>query len=149
MTDLLWGGDESRIEVLKSSAHAIDSASRDAGNTPTAVLRQGLILGLVTATGKLKQYDPDAEDGTEVPYGVLPVELRMTDELGVAVDRYCPVIVSAPVKSDRLLILGDSMIGHDDEDVTVAALKLKFFRLSHELCGVASPLVIPEPEPET
>lgn len=142
LTDLLWGGDESRVEVLRSSAAAIDATARDAGNTPTTTLRAGLLL-TKGSNGKLTEYDPaeDSQSGSVSGdgdlggvYGVLPVDVPMLDENGVAVDRYVPIIVSAPVKSDRLLIQGDPLIGHAYEDTAIESLLLKFFRLSSELC---------------
>jgi hypothetical protein len=131
--EILWGGDESRIEVLRTS-EVIDASAIDAGNTPTNVLRAGLLLGKVTATGKLKQYDEAATDGTQVVFGVLPVELVMVDGLGVPSDRFVPVIVSAPLKSSALLIGGASFIGHPNQAAATVDLKAKFCRLSSELC---------------
>lgn len=113
--DILWGGDESRIKVLRTSDRSIVSTAVDAANTPTTVLRAGLLLGLVTSSGKLKEYDPDATDGSQSIYGVLPIELRMTDGLAVAVDRYVPVVVHAPLKASKLLVEGTALVGHADE----------------------------------
>ncbi len=131
--EIFWGGGEDKIEILRTSA-TIDSSARDAGNTPTTVLRAGLLLGKVTASGKLKQYDPDGLDGTETVYGVLLAETRMTDELGVAVDRYVPVVVSAPVKASKLLIEGAAYDGNAGEADAKADLEAKFFRIDKELC---------------
>lgn len=49
----------------------VDGASRDAGNSPTTVLRPGLVMAQVTATKKWKPFVAGAADGTEVPLGIL------------------------------------------------------------------------------
>lgn len=74
------GGDAIGIEAIeKVVAHeykkgehfayknvVLDSTARDATNTPTTTLRPGLVLGKITASGKYKQYDDSATDGSEV-----------------------------------------------------------------------------------
>lgn len=59
--------------ILTHSADSIiDGASVDAGNTGfTTVLRQGLVMGKVTATKKWKPFNNAAVDGTEVARGIL------------------------------------------------------------------------------
>lgn len=57
----------------------IAAAAVDAGNTPTTTLRKGLILGKVTASGKYKQYDPTATDGTQFPVGILDQTVSLAD----------------------------------------------------------------------
>ena len=52
----------------------------------------GTVVGLVTATGKFKQLDPSAEDGTQVAAGVLLQAcdaslIDRDDGLGVALSR--------------------------------------------------------------
>jgi len=112
--ELLWGGDESRIPVLRASG-VISSTAADAGNTPTTLLRKGMLLGKITATGELKEWNPDGSDGSEQLTSVLPVEHYMVDGTGTAVDRFGPVIVSAPLKASALLIKGSPLIGSADE----------------------------------
>jgi hypothetical protein len=70
-----WG----RQEGLQYIGGRIDSASTDAGNTPTTTLRRGLIMGQVTSTKKLKPYSATATDGTQVPLGPLIVGQNMLD----------------------------------------------------------------------
>lgn len=65
-------------QMLVTSAF-IDGAARDAGNSPATVLRRGLVLGQVAATGKLKEYSGTATDGTDRVHSVLMVELRTQD----------------------------------------------------------------------
>ena len=72
----------------------IDSAARDAGNTgKTTTLRPGLVVGKVTATGKCKQYDASATDGTETAVGILKDQVKVVDGSGNAVDANDAVLV--------------------------------------------------------
>lgn len=112
--EILWGGDASRIPVLRESS-LISSAASDAGATPTTTLRKGLLLGKITSSSKLVQWDSAATDGSQEIDSVLGVELQMTDRFGTAIDRYAPTIVSAPLKASSLLIKGSALVGHADE----------------------------------
>jgi len=113
-TQLFWGGDESRLQILRYDAEILATAI-DAGKTPTNVLRGGLLLGKVTASGKLKEWNPDGDDGSEVLSAVNEFEQRMVDYLGIAQNRFTGVIVQAPLKAAALLIEGTSLVGHVDE----------------------------------
>ena len=62
-----------------NAAIVIDSTARDADNTPTTTLRKGLVLGKVTATGKYKEYDSEADDGTETARVILDDEVNVLD----------------------------------------------------------------------
>lgn len=73
-------GRESNVAIV------IDSTARDADNTPTTTLRKGLVLGKVTATGKYKEYDSGASDGTETARVILDDEVVVLDETGTAAD---------------------------------------------------------------
>ncbi len=95
----LWGG--TNFHLIKGVA--IDSAAVDAGNTPTTELRHGLLMGIVTATGLAKQYDPTATDGTNFVAGVLLEARRMTDNDAAAVQRMGMLLVSGPVRASQLL----------------------------------------------
>lgn len=110
--EFLWGGDASRIMVLQTDTKVL-GAARDAGNSPTNVLRPGLLMGQVSASGGYMQYDPTATDGTQFPVGPLPVELKMIDIDGNNVDRHPPVIVRAPIKAANVYILGVALTSSD------------------------------------
>ena len=112
--EILWGGDRAKGLVLEQSA-VYSGAARDAGNTPTTVLRAGLIMGKVTSSGELEEWDADASDGTQDIWGVLPYELRAQDFEANNADRVAPVIVRAPLKAAGLLIQGSALVGHADE----------------------------------
>lgn len=71
--------------VMEVGIH-IDSSARDSGNTPTTKLRPGLALGKITASGKHKEYDPSASDGSEVCVGFLKDQVNVLDADGVATD---------------------------------------------------------------
>ena len=54
----------------------------------------GTVVGVVTATGKVKQFDPSAEDGTQVAAGVLlqPCDASTADRTdGLVVTRHAIV----------------------------------------------------------
>ena len=92
----------------------IDGASRDAGNTSyTTVLRPGLLLGRVTATDKIKEWNPTASDGTEQIYAVLGSSLN-SQRLGANQDRFLGnMMVGGFLKADRLLNPGSTTLGID------------------------------------
>jgi hypothetical protein len=73
-------GRESTVAIV------LDAAARDAGNTPDTTLRKGLVLGKVSASGKYKEYDPSAGDGTETARVILDDEVDLLDESGTAAD---------------------------------------------------------------
>lgn len=94
----------------------IDGSARDAGNSPTTVLRPGLMLGQVRAASgtdplKFKQWDPTATDGTQDFAGILLWDASM-QMLGVDRDRWFGyVLVGGLVKAASVLIPGQSSAG--------------------------------------
>lgn len=114
-SELLWGADQARNGALWKSA-VISGATRDAGNTPTTVLRPGLILGKLTSGGEYEEWDADAADGSQDIAGVLDCELRAQDYDATNADRMFRVLVGrAPLKARKLLIQGSAFVGHADE----------------------------------
>lgn len=94
------------------TSETIVSTALDAGNTPTNLLRPGLLLGKVTSTGKLKEWNPAGTDGSQVVYGVLARGMFMADFSATAVDRYMGYCyVGGPVKAGNLLVPGQSTWG--------------------------------------
>jgi len=72
----------------------VDGASRDAGNTGyTTVLRPGLIMAKVTATGKWKPFVSGASDGTELARGILLAFGLNTQMDGADADRFLATIL--------------------------------------------------------
>lgn len=129
-SNIFWGGDDSKIEILRKSV-VIDAAARDAGNTPTTTLRKGLILGVITASGKVVQYDNAALDGTQTAKYILDQEIDLLED-GTAVDQFVQVVACAPVRVEALLIEGAAFVGNGDEAATRTDLKAQLFRLNDE-----------------
>ena len=102
-----WWGRESQQRFLPAT---IVSSALDAGNTVTTTLRGGLLLGRITTTGKLKQWNPTGTDGSEVIVGLLPAPLTPVDG-GTVADRYTYVYVGGNLLSDRILIPGEAVEG--------------------------------------
>ena len=100
--ELLWGGDTGKlIAVYKNGV--VDGATRDATNSPTTILRPGLVLGKLTSGGQYTEYDPTATDGSEVASAILPIELRAQDFDSNNADRHLLLLVSGFVKASQLI----------------------------------------------
>lgn len=112
--EIVWGGDDRQVGILRRNS-IVSGATRDAANTPTTTLRRGLLLGKVTSTGELEEWDADASDGTQYINSVLNVELKATDFDGNNADRAFGTIVKAPLIASQLLIQGAAFVGHADE----------------------------------
>jgi hypothetical protein len=112
--EILWGRDDQHLPLLMKNSQ-IDPAATDAGNSPTSILRRGLLLGQVTSTLLQKAWVATATDGTQNISSVLNVELRMTDFNNVTADRSFGTLLRAPVIASKLLIQGAAFVGHVDE----------------------------------
>ena len=135
--ELWWG----RIEQQVIQQGLVDGAARDAGNSPTTALRPGLLLGKVTATGKLKEWDPDASegDGTEEIYGILIYD-QFVQQLGVDKDRWLGwVLVGGNLKPESLVIPGNAARGINGDDYELLAYSQlsSRFRFMEKLTGVS------------
>jgi hypothetical protein len=73
-------GRESIIAIV------IAAAAVDAENTPTTTLRKGLVLGKISESGKYKEYDAEAEDGSEVARVILDDQVDLLDDTGTPAD---------------------------------------------------------------
>jgi len=106
--EILWGPYEAQF----ISGLTIDGAARDVGNTGnTHILRAGLLLGQITATGKLKEWSPAAVDGTEYVWGILKESRTMLSN-NTNTDRLTGlIVVGGGLLSDRLIIPGTSALG--------------------------------------
>lgn len=94
-----WGPEVLRIY----GSGVIAAATVDSANTPTTLLRPGLVLGKITASGKYTQYSATATDGSQVAVGVLPIGLRMTDIDGTTGDRNFAILLAGPIKAGSLI----------------------------------------------
>src|SRR3990167_3093412 len=114
-SELLWGADQARNGVLWQSA-IISGATRDAGNSPTTILRPGLLLGKLDSGSEHEEWDADAADGSQDIAGILDVEMRAQDFDATNADRAFRLIVGrAPLKARKLFIQGSAFVGHADE----------------------------------
>ncbi len=123
--NILWWG---RYEQLRLKGAILNGAMRDLKNSPTDVVRQGMILGKITATGKLTAWDPNAYDGTENIYGVLMIDQKMTVN-STSTDRFCgPIMVGGPIKAGGLFrsnaTYGDPGLFTTDPYEQLARLKM-------------------------
>jgi hypothetical protein len=121
----IWGGD--RAQVLEMGFQ-IDQASVDSGSNNTKVLRPGLAMGRVTATGLLRQFDNAQTDGTQNLVGFLKEETPLIDSLGRtnATGAFAQVIVSAPIKARGVLIGGVTLIGVASEAAIRTKIRVRF-----------------------
>ena len=107
--NVFWWG---RFEQEAFIGSIIDGSARDAGNTGyTDVLRPGLLLGRITASGKLKEWNPAATDGSQNVYGVLGYSQKMS-RLGANADRWLGWVYTwGFLKGDRVLVPGSTNFG--------------------------------------
>lgn len=81
----------------------LDSSAVDTGNTPNTTLRSGLVLGKITASGKYKQYNPAATDGSQHAVGILYGEVNMLNPVsGAAEDQAASLVWFGLVKATQL-----------------------------------------------
>ena len=135
-SEILWGGSDSQTASLAKSAQ-FSGAARDAGNTPTTVLRAGLIMGRLDSGSEYEEWDADASDGTQNIAGILDrAELRMQDFDATNQDRHFRLLVGrAPVKARKLLIEGSALVGHQDEYLARRQLAAAGFVLDDDPFG--------------
>lgn len=112
--EIIWGGSDTRLQILYKNS-VVDGSIRDAGNSPTTLIRRGLLLGKITATGKQLQWDATATDGSQDLSSVNNMELRAQDFNAVDTDRVFATILQAPLIAGQLLIKGLALVGHTDE----------------------------------
>lgn len=92
-------GKETDVSII------IDSTARDATATPTTKLREGLLLGKITASGRYKEYTPAASDGTETAAGILVQRVNLLNAAGTAVNRPSVMATVAECDEHKLLLL--------------------------------------------
>lgn len=102
-----WIADkESLIHVPVVIDHAALDPTLPAGY-PAGLLRSGLVLGKVTATGEYKEYDDADSDGTQTATGVLYHAVRLKDPFGNALPAgqkvFGEMVVGGKVDSSKLL----------------------------------------------
>lgn len=108
-TGMKWG----KPHPLQWLPARISGAARDAGNTGyTTVLRPGLLLGTIAATGLMKQWDPTAIDGSHKISGVLPFALPVTQS-GTDTERFISVVAGGSIVERGLAIASSTSWGID------------------------------------
>lgn len=114
-SELLWGADHARNGTLWQSG-VLSSTMRDDANSPTTVLRSGLLLGRLDSGNEYEEWDADVLTGTQNFAGVLDCEMNVNDRFGTAEDKVFRILrARAPVKARKLLIQGAAFVGHADE----------------------------------
>ncbi len=81
----------------------VDSGARDGTNTPTTTLRPGLVMGKVAASGRYKEYNSSASDGTETAAGILLDQTKVVDVDGNATHATANLWVHGRVDEDALI----------------------------------------------
>lgn len=99
-TQVTWSGRRGQDLVATRKA-ILASSNVDSGNTPTTTLRGGQLLSIDDATGEAYLYDPDANDGKQLPIGVLEQAQDMLQN-GVATDRFVQMLVHGLLKEGEL-----------------------------------------------
>ncbi len=123
----------------------VSSAAADAGNTPTTTLRAGLLMGVITASGLLKQWNPDGTDGSELLAGVLMEDQNTLDTSSTAQNTGGPPILAAGcVKAAQLLIEGTAFTSSAAEHHARALMKDRFVLDDDLLCKVPNWLMTRE-----
>jgi hypothetical protein len=98
-----WGRDWAGLIV----GVLLDGTARDAGSSPTTVLRPGLVLGQIAASGTWRDYGANNTDGSDQAGAVLLSSFRMTDLDANNVQRFVWVLVGGPVKAARMFGLDE------------------------------------------
>lgn len=115
----------------------LNSAAVDSGNTPTTVLRRGLVLGQITATLDYKQYDPTASDGSQFPVGILDTTTDMLDPRTAATRaKYAQMKIAGFIKPTSCFVGSGTM----DENTRVA-LRHRFVYDDLRMPNGISPIV--------
>lgn len=81
----------------------IPGSATDPGNTPTWILRQGLVMGQQTGTSLWAPYAATNTDGTQIAAGILFGSLRMQDVNGNTRQMMSPILVQGGVLPAKLL----------------------------------------------
>lgn len=104
-----WGGRGVGSQRIK-----MDSTVEDSGNTGhVTTIRPGNVISIqsgVSGDGLGRLYNPDGEDGTEIPAGVLHEALDMLNPLGTAEDKSFNLITKGLLHENELLGLDDHAI---------------------------------------
>lgn len=98
--NFLWGPEALRGAVIPVSG-VLDGAARDSTNTPTTLLRPGLVLA--RKNGKFIQYSATGTGGQQVAVGVLGMAVSMIDYAANNLDQQVPIITRGPFLASALI----------------------------------------------
>jgi len=105
--DVIWGRED--WQCLTTAY--VSGAARDGGNSPTTLLRPGLLLGIITSSKLWTQWDPTATDGSENIAGVLLADIS-AQILGANANRFMGLItIRGGVKAASLIRGGNASYG--------------------------------------
>lgn len=122
LADIIYGP----MHLCLHLNHAVvDGASRDTGNTGhTTVLRPGLIMAKVTASGKWKPFVSGASDGTQYARGILLAFGLNTQYDGADADRYlASILVKGNVRPEGCVLNTSTTYGLARTSVGLAVRK--------------------------
>jgi hypothetical protein len=104
----IWWG---RHEPIVYAGKLLDKDTVDSGNTGnTSILREGLALGLITASDQLTHWNPYATDGSGKFVGFLAIPQEM-DYNGTATERLTAVFVAGQIKASQVVVPGETSKG--------------------------------------
>ena len=100
-SNIFWGTQP--VVTAQYTFADIVSTAVDSTNSPTTILRPGLVMGIVDATGLWTAYSPTATDGSQQAKGILLFECNMNDPVTLATaNRLVSMVISGPVKASAL-----------------------------------------------
>lgn len=113
-------------------------SARDSGNSPATLLRPGLLMGQISASGKWKEWNPTGTDGSEICKGVLIRDPAM-QIAATNVDRWvAAILTSGFVKAADLLVPGTAshtIVGNAHEHTVRRQMKMRGFLFDDEYDG--------------
>ena len=92
-----------KSQVVATGNYTINPNTIDVGNSPTWVLRRGLVLGLIGSTQQWTAYNATNVDGSQVARGVLMLNRRMQDLVGNTRSMQSPIMVGGPIIAANLI----------------------------------------------
>jgi hypothetical protein len=114
--NITWG----RLEQAVIVSGVIDKDSVDTGNTAdTSILRPGLAVGRIRATGQITHWNPYATDGSQQLVGFL-IEAQAMSYMGAASERLVGnILAGGNVKAGSVLIAPEGTIGLTESDYQI------------------------------
>jgi hypothetical protein len=131
--EIFWGAEFPRL--ILHGGMTLSSTAADAGNTPTTLLRAGLILAEETTGNELSEWNHDATDGSQNIYGILTREINTLGFDAVAADQQLEIALRGPVKAGELLVEGSALVGHANEYIARRSLHSQGFILDDDPQG--------------